>query len=461
MLSLLIPFQRFFVPALLILLAWSSYRLVIKKDRAVGLALYVGLLIIVDFYYNTGIYIPGLEKGSIRYSEVCALFLLFNTPRAGASSGKNRIIVVLVVSYFILLFISTMRTHNVGVLTEYVGFPQFRRYLVPQILAFVIAFRGFEKKEDYHRFFFHLMCFFLIVGLFIFWDLFFDRWILKSDILNKDIYWSSRRDGRYGGFFLNPNYLGAFAVLLLPVSLLRFFEEGELKRKVYILVCILAFIFSFVETQSRGPAVGMAAALVLFFMVSTEKYRLRNKLGYMALVLAVFMIFLPGFFTHIAERFMHSEEVAVSEKVTVSRRMIWAYTMKIINDNPLFGIGYGETNYFGTMLRYGFRNEYSRYPLDNPHNSYLQIAVYAGIPAMISYILANILLFLRVLTTVLRNKGSQLSIYLMGLLAGLGGFLVTLLVDMHMFAVCVAPVYWIVFGLSLSIINSKDRLVET
>ena len=73
--------QRFFIPALLILLIWAIWRMVFRKDLAVGLALYACLVVVVDGFYNTGIYMPGLAKGSVRYSEVCALFLLLSCPR--------------------------------------------------------------------------------------------------------------------------------------------------------------------------------------------------------------------------------------------------------------------------------------------------------------------------------------------------------------------------------------------
>ena len=38
----------------------------------------------------------------------------------------------------------------------------------------------------------------------------------------------------------------------------------------------------------------------------------------------------------------------------------------------------------------GFMAEYNAMSLDNPHNSYLQMAVYAGIPALVSFLLANL-----------------------------------------------------------------------
>ena len=85
LLTPLLFFQRFIVPTILILLVWSIWRTVFKKDFAVGLGLYVSLVVLVDGFFNTGLYIPGLEKGSIRYSELCALFLLFQRPPAPQS----------------------------------------------------------------------------------------------------------------------------------------------------------------------------------------------------------------------------------------------------------------------------------------------------------------------------------------------------------------------------------------
>ena len=57
----LIEVQRLFIPALLLLLLWAFWRTVVRKDFAAGLALYLGLVIVVDCFLNTGLYIPGLD----------------------------------------------------------------------------------------------------------------------------------------------------------------------------------------------------------------------------------------------------------------------------------------------------------------------------------------------------------------------------------------------------------------
>ena len=98
-LTFLLPFQRFFLPGLLSLFIWSAWRTAFRKDMAVGLALYLGLVIVVDGFLNTGIYLPGLEKGSIRYSEVCALFLLWNRPPAHSSRPGSPLVAFCVWTY--------------------------------------------------------------------------------------------------------------------------------------------------------------------------------------------------------------------------------------------------------------------------------------------------------------------------------------------------------------------------
>jgi hypothetical protein len=106
----LIQLQRFFLPVLVGFLLWASWRTVWRRDLAVGLGLYLALVIIVDGFMNTGIFLPGLEKGSIRYSELCAGFLLFSRPPAAPRQSPYFAVCVFVTLYFLLLFVSVFRT---------------------------------------------------------------------------------------------------------------------------------------------------------------------------------------------------------------------------------------------------------------------------------------------------------------------------------------------------------------
>ena len=184
-----------------------------------------------------------------------------------------------------------------------------------------------------------------------------------------------------------------------------------------------------------------------------------KKAGYLMLFLSVLYLFMPGFFEHATERFETVQSEAAED--SVSRKSIWSFTQKIIGEYPLFGIGFGEKQYVEYMVRFGFSEEYGSMPLDNPHNSYLQIAVYAGLPALLVYILLNGALIKMGISFISGNGGTDSSLYVIGLLAGIVGFLTCIAVDMQLFTENVASVYWAASGLVYSIIHSEHNPRET
>ena len=240
MLDLLLQLQRFFIPCLIALTIWASFQTIIKKDRIIGVALYISLVIVVDAYLNTGIYIPGLPYGSIRYSELIFLFLFAYAPRRNPSVGVNKLILSLISIYFILLFYSALRG-----ITVLDGLNNFRRIMIPQILAFWIASKSFRQGEDFIRFFFHFMILIVMIGLFTFWDVIYDRIILHSDVLGNAEYWLNRKHGRFGSFFLNPNDLGGFCVLVFPAIFLLALKQRTLLRRLFYWGGFMLFLFAF------------------------------------------------------------------------------------------------------------------------------------------------------------------------------------------------------------------------
>ncbi len=437
----LLFFQRFFLPLIVVLFLWAAWRTVRHRDMAVGLALYLSLVIIVDGFLNTGLFIPGLERGSIRYSEVCAVVLFFNRPRAVRRESPYRMVRFLVAVYFGLLLLSAFRSQPImsGILS-------FRMVIVPQIVAFVIAMRGLESHDDLRRFFRGLMVLAIVIGLFVFWDLFFDRWLIFSEMLYKPEYAVNRRHGRFGGFFLNPNYLGAFTVLLFPATFVATLSEQTKKAVCLGGVAMLLLIFCLIETQSRGPVLAFGIVLPLLLVGPAGEISRKRRLGIFLPFLAVLVLLMPGFLEHASGRFDSLEQETATE--ARSRQTIWLYTQRLIVEHPLAGIGFGEQQFLDAMDRYGYEGQYGEQSLDNPHNSYLQMTVYAGFPTLIAFVVLNGLLLLRAGRFGLQ-KGTGAGIPF-GMAVGVAGFLAVIYPDMHMFTQTVAPVYWVFVGLLLS-----------
>jgi O-antigen ligase len=437
----LLFFQRFFLPAVIGLVLWSTWRTVWRKDLAVGLALYIGIVIVVDGFLNTGLYIPGLDKGSIRYSEICAGFLLFNRPAASSWRAPHRAVCFLVGLYFSLLLLSTFRSDSIGS-----AIFEFRRIVIPQIIALQISMRGVRSQEDMRRFFLGLMAISVAVGLFVFFDLFFDRWLIVSDTLNSSDYSMNRQNGRYGSFFINPNYLGAFAVLIFPGAFMWALNEQSTLRKLAAAVGLLSLAFCLVETQSRGPLLAFGLALPLLLLAPAGEMSRTRRLGIFLPLAAVFILAMPGFYERASSRFGSLDEEMTTE--AASRQAIWMYTLRMMNDYPIAGIGFGEIQFRNTLERYGFADQYGR-TFDNPHNSYLQMTAYAGFPALFAFLAANGLLVLGAARMMLKAAPTRQTSTMFGLAVGITGFLATIYPDMHMFTQTVAPVYWVIFGLLL------------
>ena len=441
----LLFFQRFFLPSLLTLLGWAIWRTVWRRDMAVGLALYLSLVIIVDVFMNTGIYIPGLEKGSLKYSEACAVILFFNRPQFSARRSIYGIVCGLVGVYFLLLLVAAFRSTPVlGAVTE------FRMRIVPQIVAFVIAMRGVDQKQDARRFMHCMMILSLILSIFVFWDLFFDRALLHSDMLSKPEYYTNRKHGRFGSFFLNPNYLGAFTVLLFPSVFVTTISEKVKSARLLGVAAMLALAFCLVETQSRGPLLATGIVFVLLLLGPGGEMSRTRRMSIFAVFAVVFISLMPGFLEHATERFDQLDE-EMSTNSGRTRETIWTYTKRAIADHPLAGIGFGEQQFVNVIMNdYRFADDYGQDSLDNPHNSYLQMTVYAGFPVLFAFLLLNGLLLFRSVRCVVGNVIAGQTQMIFGLTVGVAGFLTVIYPDMHMFTQNVAPVYWVFFALLLS-----------
>ncbi len=447
LLTPLLQFQRFFIPVVVLLALWAMWRTLVKKDFAVGLVLYLSLVVVVDGFMNTGIYIPGLSFGSIRYSEAFALLLFAVRPKTEPHQPPHKAVLTLIVLYFLLMFIAVLRVTPVldAVL-------EFRTKIIPQIVALTLAIRGLRSAEDHKRFFLALTPLLIFMGLFVFFDLFFDRMILKSDMLDKAIYLTNRNHNRFGSFLLNPNYLGGFLVLVFPAMFVYTINETQTWKRVCAWTALLMMVFSLVQTQSRGAMLAFGVAVLFLVVGPCGGVSRKRRIGLLALCCTMFLVFMPGFIDHALQRFDHMETETREGR---SRETTWQYALRMIGNHPLDGIGFGETQFTKEMVAYGFESEYGVKALDAPHNSYLQVAVYIGIPGLLCFLLGNMLVLKRAAGISLKSEGHPDTGTIFGLAVGILGFLASIFTDLQLFTPNVGPAYWIFFALLLSLATKK------
>ena len=140
-----------------------------------------------------------------------------------------------------------------------------------------------------------------------------------------------------------------------------------------------------------------------------------------------------------------------------TRETIWQYTKRAIADHPLAGIGFGEQQFLKVINHdYGFVDRYGETSLDNPHNFAIpQMTVWRGSARFLFVSLTRSAF--GAARSILGKLAERQTHMAFGLAVGLTGFLAVIYPDMHMFTQTVAPVYWVFFGLLLSLTTASEQ----
>lgn len=255
----------------------------------------------------------------------------------------------------------------------------------------------------------------------------------------------------------NPNFLGSYLVLLLPVAMYEFVGL----KKWYGLVVYGVILYCLLATMSRGPWLGAMAAIGMFVLMLwlVKKFDWK-RLG----IVFVTSVVLIGLFnvlgdgallnrfgtigTDIGEVVSGGENL---EKAGSYRMFIWIRSLELVKDNPLWGVGLEQLgyafidNYSEDMVQYWGRVMF----VDRAHNEYLHIAVSTGIPSLLVY-LAFLFMVLRDGWRNWRKDEMLLPVY-----AAVVGYLVQAFFNISV--VSVAYLFWIYMGF---LVNEKRQLSE-
>lgn len=184
--------------------------------------------------------------------------------------------------------------------------------------------------------------------------------------------------------YKNPNDLAALALFPLGIALAIFYSSAG--RKLLRLAAAgsaLLLLVVILLTQSRGAFVGLLAGMGLALFMAGMKHPVRTAL--VALVAGVVIaLAVPATawqrFAGIGE--LRSTETAAQadpEGSAAERLEIAQTALRIVADNPVFGVGLGA--YGGANARYnpGLGRK-------STHNTYLNLAAEVGIPGLLIWL---------------------------------------------------------------------------
>lgn len=195
--------------------------------------------------------------------------------------------------------------------------------------------------------------------------------------------------------FGNPNFFGAYLVLVLPWHLyLILFKNKLFAYFTYALVFYVLLI-----NMTRSAWIGFIASLIFAgIMQYIFKHPIKKKeilpVAFISVALILFHnIFsdqaLLGRFLSISSDFNALvKQQGNLDNLGSFRLFIWVRVIEIIKDYPLFGVGI-ENLHIVFMERFNQDSVamFGRVMIaDKAHNEYLHIAVTSGIPSLIAYL---------------------------------------------------------------------------
>jgi len=184
------------------------------------------------------------------------------------------------------------------------------------------------------------------------------------------------------GGFSNPltfgNYFGTAALFLIGYA---FMQKKKLSKLTWLFF-VSTSLFSTIATvlsYSRGVIIGLAVALVILGLIAGRRYLLFSLVAIVVIVAAI-VIFMPG----LTARFSGKTEKDLGGVYEGGRVFVWKNSIKVIQKNPVFGVGQGNFQAaYSTYLRPDIPEKRK---LTHAHNDLLNVAAISGIPGAVFFL---------------------------------------------------------------------------
>lgn len=220
--------------------------------------------------------------------------------------------------------------------------------------------------------------------------------------------------GRVGKSVGDGNYFSTSAVLCLPFALLVVLRGRRLLLRLFFGVGFMVALVGVMLCASRGGFAALAAALIVLVLHS----RRRSKtLAVMAALIVPVILVSP---VSPVRRLLSPNRVDRNSET--SRLIAWRAGLKMIAEQPLFGVGLGN---FRPLMR-AYTEQEDRIEMDfesMAHNTYIEFAAELGLPGLALF-LGILYHACRSLESVRRRTTGSDPLHLaaLGLKAGLIGY---------------------------------------
>ena len=251
---------------------------------------------------------------------------------------------------------------------------------------------------------------------------------------------------RVGSTMQNPNMLGQYLILMIPLGGAKLLGAKGVWRRLWYLGCCGVMCLCMILTFSRGAWLGLLFAGLVFFVLLQPRLLFLAPFALLALWAA-----LPA---TVIDRFSSIGNLA--DQSTSYRVSIWLGTIRMLRDGYwLAGIGPGTEAFNVIYPRYS----YETIVAPHAHNLFLQILCDGGVVTLAVFLWV-LLRYFRTLGHALRAETDGMSRLLqIACASGILGFLVQSMTDYSFYNYRVMFLFWVYIALG-SLCARRSRLPE-
>ena len=243
----------------------------------------------------------------------------------------------------------------------------------------------------------------------------------------------------------NPNMLGQYLILAIPVGGAGLLARRDWPGRVWYFLCCAVMCLCMILTFSRGAWLGLLFAGAAFVLLLNPRLILLAPF-----VMAALWFVLPDTIT---ARFASIGNM--SDASTSYRVYIWMGTLAMLKNYWLCGIGPGAEAFNRVYPAYS----YSGITAPHSHNLFLQIVCDAGIAALAVFLIL-IFVYLRMMCAALsREKDRTARLYQIAFTSGVCGFLVQAMTDYSFYNYRVLFLFWAYLAMG-ALVSGQSRLPE-
>ncbi len=262
-----------------------------------------------------------------------------------------------------------------------------------------------------------------------------------------------------GSYFSLTNFAAEF--LLIPFAMsVALFAGGKMAEKLMFGVGSGIFAAYLLVAENRASWVAVAVECMLG-VILLSVCGVKGKAGHgrmgkrrvviavaVALLLVVGLLSVGGYGRRLAKR--AGSIVDVNERSNQTRLLTWETALRIFRENPLLGIGLGNTEVL--FPKYSSERLTTRYlesntKVDQVHNEYLQVLLESGILGLLAFVFWIAALLRLAIFVLSEGAGHQQSWYLIALIVGIGGFLTNIFFSFGLRNPASALYFWLAVGL--------------